>query len=176
LSFGMPLDVDHDASSVREPVPLDARFLLRGSIDLVEVQPSTGAMRVTDYKTGKNRTTPYQVVGGGGALQPVIYGMVVEHLFQRPVGHARLDFATTPGGFTEHVVSLRDEAKRAGIEVLEIIDRAIESGRLPAAPKDYACRYCDFFAVCGPLEEQRFKQKTKDREIVGDLLELRGMK
>lgn len=176
LSFGLKLDDEHDPSSVADAVKLDGRFLLRGAIDLIEEQPETGALRVTDHKTGKNRTTPYLVVGGGGTLQPVIYGMAVEQIFGRPVRESRLYFATTVGGFTEHPVSLRDEAKRAGLEVLEIIDRALAAGRLPVAPREGACTYCDFLAVCGPLEEQRFKQKTKDPETVGDLLELRRLR
>jgi ATP-dependent helicase/nuclease subunit B len=180
FSFGMPLDADHDPASVREPVVLasaDGRqFRLRGAVDLIERNALTGALRVTDHKTGKNRTTPYLVVGGGATLQPVIYGLVVEQVFQRSVSQSRLYFSTTVGGFTEHQVSLRDEAKRAGLEVLEIIDRAIEAGQLPAAPREGACDWCDFRAICGPLEDRRFKHKTKEPDIVGDLLELRSLR
>jgi ATP-dependent helicase/nuclease subunit B len=176
FSFGLPLDDEHDPASVAEAVRLDQRFLLRGAIDLIERNPLTGQLRVTDHKTGKNRTTPYLVVGGGGTLQPVIYGMVVEEVFQRTVSQARLYFATTAGGFTEHEVSLRDEAKRAGLEVLEIIDRAVEAAQLPAAPREGACGLCDFQSVCGPLEERRFRDKAKDPAIVGDLLDLRRMR
>jgi ATP-dependent helicase/nuclease subunit B len=180
FSFGMPLDADHDPASVREPVALEAsdgrRFLLRGAIDVIERNPLTGALRVTDHKTGKNRTTPYLVVGGGATLQPVIYGMVVEQVFQRSVSQSRLYFATTVGGFTQHEVSLREEAKRAGLEVLEIVDRAIDAAQLPVAPRDGACGWCDFRAICGPLEERRYRQKTKEPDIVGDLIELRSLR
>jgi ATP-dependent helicase/nuclease subunit B len=180
FSFGMPRDAEHDPASVREPVRLTApdgrQFQLRGAIDLIERNPLTGAFRVTDHKTGKNRTTPYLVVGGGATLQPVIYGMVVEQVFEQRVSQSRLYFSTTVGGFTEHQVSLRDEAKRAGIEVLEIIDRAIDNAQLPAAPREGACSWCDFQAICGPLEEKRFRQKAKDAEIIGDLIELRSLR
>jgi len=180
FSFGMPLDADHDPASVREPVTLasaDGRqFRLRGAVDLIERNALTGALRVTDHKTGKNRTTPYLVVGGGATLQPVIYGLVVEQVFQQSVSQSRLYFSTTVGGFTEHQVSLRDEAKRAGLEVLEIIDRAIDTAQLPVAPREGACNWCDFRAICGPLEDRRFKHKTKEPDIVGDLLELRSLR
>jgi len=180
FSFGMLLDADHDPASVREPVTLAAadgrQFQLRGAIDLIERNPLTGALRVTDHKTGKNRTTPYLVVGGGATLQPVIYGMVVEQVFRQTVSQSRLYFSTTVGGFTEHQVSLRDEAKRAGIEVLEIVDRAIDAAQLPVAPRDGACAWCDFRAICGPLEERRFRQKAKEPDIVGDLIELRSLR
>ena len=36
LSFGLSIDADHDPHSVAEPVTVDGRFVLRGSIDLVE--------------------------------------------------------------------------------------------------------------------------------------------
>lgn len=176
FSFGLAIDDAHDAASIAEPVLIDNRFKMRGAVDLIERHPVTGALRVTDHKTGKNRTTPYLVVGGGGTLQPVIYGMVVEQVFNKPVSQARLYFATSAGGFSEHEVSLRDEAKRAGVEVLEIIDRAIAAGHLPAAPRDGACGFCDFQAVCGPLEERRFRHKAKDLDMVGDLLDLRRMR
>jgi ATP-dependent helicase/nuclease subunit B len=180
FSFGMPLDGDHDPSSVRAPVTLAAgdgrQFQLRGAIDLIERNPLTGALRVTDHKTGKNRTTPYLVVGGGATLQPVIYGMVVEQVFSKSVSQSRLYFSTTVGGFTEHQVSMRDEARRAGMEVLEIIDRAIGAAQLPVAPRDGACGWCDFRAICGPLEERRFRQKAKEPDIVGDLIELRSLR
>ena len=60
--------------------------------------------------------------------------------------------------------------------MLDIIDRAIAGAHLPAAPRDGACGFCDFRAVCGPLEERRYRNKAKDEEIVGDLLELRRMR
>jgi len=87
-----------------------------------------------------------------------------------------LYFSTTVGGFTEHQVSLREEAKRAGVEVLEIIDRAIDNAQLPVAPREGACNWCDFRAICGPLEDRRFKHKTKEPDIVGDLIELRSLR
>jgi len=175
-SFGLRIDGEHDPASIPNPVRLANRFLLRGAIDLIERNPLTGQLRVTDHKTGKNRTTPYLVVGGGGTLQPVIYGMVVEQLFERTVSESRLYFATSAAGFTSHGVSLRDEAKQAGLEVLDIIDRAVAAANLPAAPRDGACGFCDFKAVCGPLEERRYRHKAKDDDIVGDLLELRRMR
>jgi RecB family exonuclease len=175
-SFGLRIDGEHDPASIPDPVRLADRFLLRGAIDLIERNPLTGQLRVTDHKTGKNRTTPYLVVGGGGTLQPVIYGMVVEQLFERTVSESRLYFATSAAGFTSHGVSLREEAKQAGLEVLEIIDRAVAGAHLPAAPRDGACGFCDFQSVCGPLEERRYRHKSKDDDMVGDLLELRRMR
>jgi ATP-dependent helicase/nuclease subunit B len=174
LSFGLPLDAAHDPASVPDPVRIDGRFLLRGAVDLVERRAVTGQLRVTDHKTGRNRTATSLVVGGGATLQPVLYGLAIEQVFGQPVTQSRLSFATTAGGFTEHVVSLRDEARRDGVEVLEIIDRAIETGCLPPAPRPGACGFCDFQPVCGPVEEPRYARKRHDKAVVGDLNELRS--
>ena len=60
------------------------------------------------------------------------------------------------------------------MEALEIVDRAIELGFLPAAPNERACVWCDFRAVCGPHEEQRVARKSADK--LADLHALRGIK
>ena len=175
LSFGLPIDGAHDEASVPTPVVIDGRFAIRGAIDLVEQHGALGSLRVTDHKTGRNRTTRGLVVGGGGTLQPIVYSLVAEQLLGVPVSSARLWFATTAGGFTEHPVSLRDEHRRAGIEVLEIVDRAVELGALPQAPRKGTCKWCDFRGVCGPLEEDRARRKGPNLGVLEDLEALRGM-
>jgi hypothetical protein len=175
LSFGLPIDGAHDEASVPHPIVVADRYPIRGAIDLVEVHGALGSLRVTDHKTGRNRTTRGLVVGGGGTLQPIVYTLVAEKLLGRPVSYARLSFATTAGGFTEHPVSVRDEHRRAGVEVLEMIDRAVEAGALPQSPRAGACAWCDFRAVCGPLEEQRAGRKNTRLGVLEDLAALRGM-
>jgi CRISPR/Cas system-associated exonuclease Cas4 (RecB family) len=113
------------------------------------------------------------VIGGGGTLQPVIYGLAVEQIFARPVREGRLFYATTAGGFAEHAVALTDANRRAGLEALEIIDRAIELGFLPAAPAERACTWCDFRSICGPDEPRLVARKAA--EPLADLTALRGM-
>jgi hypothetical protein len=162
LSFGLPIDHAHDPASRRQPVAIDGRFPMRGAIDLVEQHGAAGWLRVTDHKTGKNRTTRGLVVGGGSTLQPIIYTLVAEQMLGLPVHASRLSFCTTAGGFSEHPVSVRDEYRRFGVEVLEIIDRAVEHGALPQAPRKGACGWCDFKAVCGPHEERRAAHKRPD--------------
>ena len=65
FSFGLS-DEGRDPRSVPEPVQIDGRFLLRGSVDLIERREDGRSLRVTDHKTGKNRTTWKTVIGGGG--------------------------------------------------------------------------------------------------------------
>ena len=88
---------------------------------------------------------------------------------------ARLSFATTAGGFTEHPVSVRDAYRRAGVEVLEVIDRAVDKPGHAATPRKGACAWCDFRAVCGPLEEQRAVRKNTRLGVLDDFAALRGM-
>ena len=61
-----------------------------------------------------------------------------------PSGTSRLFFCTINGEYTTRPVSLGDRERRQGLEVIEIIDRAIETGCLLPAPREGACRWCDF--------------------------------
>jgi len=169
FSFGLS-DEGRDPRSVSEPVTIDGRFRLRGSVDLVEVRQNA-QVRVTDHKTGKNRSNPRMVIGGGGTLQPVLYGMAMEEVLGKPVVSGRLFYCTAAGAFTEHEIPLNDANRRAGLEALEIVDRAVELGIFPAAPQEGACSSCDFLRVCGPNEERRVRFKARD--LLGDLTHLR---
>lgn len=173
FSFGLS-DEGRDPRSTPDPVMVDGRFRLRGAIDLIERTADGSLLRVTDHKTGKNRTTDKTVIGGGGILQPVLYSLAVEQALSLPVVSGRLFYCTAAGGFTEREIPINDATRRAGVEALEIVDRAIELGFLPAAPNERACVWCDFRAVCGPHEEQRVARKSADK--LADLHALRGIK
>jgi ATP-dependent helicase/DNAse subunit B len=171
-AFGLPDQPGRDPNSLKDPVTVNGRFILRGSVDLVERKPGTNILRVTDHKTGKNRSTKGAFIGGGTQLQPIIYSLAIEQATGYVVQSGRFSYCTTTGGFTDHSVAINEKTRRMGIEVLEIIDRAVELGMLPPAPADRACGMCDFLTVCGPDQERRGHRKSK-REIA-DLLELRG--
>jgi CRISPR/Cas system-associated exonuclease Cas4 (RecB family) len=160
-----------DPRSQPDPVKVGGRFLLRGSVDLVERKRGTRERRITDHKTGRDRSKAGMVVGGGRVLQPVLYGMAVEEALGDSVIAGRLSYCTAAGGFSTHDVDLTLEHRRDAIEVLEIIDRAIETGFLPAAPAERACNWCDFHVVCGPWEDRRTAIKEPIR--LGDLRALR---
>ncbi|MCA1586457.1 MAG: exodeoxyribonuclease V subunit gamma [Acidobacteria bacterium] len=172
LAFGLEDTTDHDPGSVTTPARVSGRFLLRGSIDLVERHRQTRFLRVTDHKTGRNRTTRGQtMVDGGRVLQPIIYGLALEALLpDETVFSGRLSFCTSVGGFTQHEIPLLADARRVGTEVLEIIDRSIEHGLLAARPARQACAYCDFQGVCGRDEERRTRRKDPARFADLDVL------
>jgi CRISPR/Cas system-associated exonuclease Cas4 (RecB family) len=171
FAFGLPDAPGHDPNSVREPVKIDGRFILRGSVDLVERKSGANILRVIDHKTGKNRSERGSVIGHGRQLQPVIYSLAVEAATGATVESARFSYCTTAGGFTEHTVAINEQNRRAGIEALEIIDRAVELGMLPPAPAEKACAICDFLTVCGPHQERRARRKSAEQ--IADLMELR---
>ena len=60
-----------------------------------------------------------------------------------------------------------------GIEVLEIVDRAVELGMLPPAPTERACGMCDFLSRVRPRSGTAAAIANRQNEIA-DLLELRG--
>ena len=173
LSFGLPIDEDHDPHSVPDPVTVDGRFVLRGSIDLVERHATSRLLRVTDHKTGKNRTEVTTTINGGRALQPVLYSLVVEEMTRESVAAGRLYYCTHAGGFTSHAVQLDPVARKTGLHALEVIDRGIELAFLAASPDEGACEYCDFRPVCGPMEQKRAAKKN--RGALADLQALRDL-
>jgi ATP-dependent helicase/nuclease subunit B len=177
FGFGFRPDGERDPASIPEPVILQNGYKLHGIVDLIEQHTEVGAqgfapLRVTDHKTGTNRTKENLIVGGGEVLQPVLYGMAVEAALRKPVSEARLYFCTPEGEFTERALPMQESNRKRGLEVLATIDRAIERAFLPPAPRERACVWCDFRDVCGPYEERRSAQK--DPVPLRDLLMLRA--
>ena len=103
----------------------------------------------------------------------MLYSLAAQEALQSAVSSGRLFYCTAAGGFTDHEIPINDANRRAGLEALEIVDRAIELGFLPAAPARGACAWCDFRTVCGPHEERRVAGKPSDK--LGDLDALRKM-
>ncbi len=164
LSFGLPERHVRDPESRADPVTLDCGIKLRGSIDLVE-RSAAGALRATDYKTGRVRATEGRaVVFGGESLQPVLYALALEKLFpEAHVEQGRLYYCTSAGGFSEVEIPLGDEARAAATQVAETIGGALAEGFLPAAPAPGACARCEYRPVCGPYEETRLGKKSPER-------------
>jgi ATP-dependent helicase/nuclease subunit B len=164
---------ERDARSVRDPVTLQGGFKLKGAIDLIEEHRKTKVLRVTDHKTGRKPERIEKVtIGGGAVLQPVLYAMAVEAALDQPVYCGRLFYCTSAGSFHEHPIPLDERTRGAGLEVLQVIDRAVEHGFLAAAPTEDACGRCDFRPVCGPGVFRRVARKPADP--LADLAALRS--
>jgi RecB family exonuclease len=173
VSFGISDGLQRDAASVADVAVIAGGFKLRGIVDLIERRPSDGNLRVTDYKSGKDRTVSGLQVGGGEVLQPTLYSLAVESFMKKPVTEGRLYYCTSAGGFAERIVPLAVQSREAAEEVLKIIDAAVERAFFPPAPREKACEWCDFQVVCGPYEEIRVK--TKDQKSLSELMRLRGL-
>lgn len=162
LSFGLRLEPDHDPASRREPVRVADDKLLRGSIDVVESDDLMGLLRVTDHKTGKPLGRHNVRVGGGETLQPLLYALAAEEMLGRRVDSGRLFYCTRRGGYEVVEVAVDEAGRKAVSQVLQAVDGAVAEGFLPAAPREGACRFCDYTLVCGPLEELRIRHKSPE--------------
>ncbi len=177
LSFG--LESQHgqrpaDPDSLPGAVDLDCGIQLRGSIDLVERQPS-GETRVTDHKTGRPPGKSYRTIDGGKSLQPMFYALAAEKIFdgRAKVVEGRLYFCTSRGGFVDQVVALDDETRGVAAQVADTISDAVGQPFLPAAPEKGTCQICNYRVVCGPYEELRVGRKPEGN--LEPLLSLRSV-
>lgn len=175
-SFGLEANPrqHHDPASSAAPAVLASGAQVRGSIDLVERHRTRGVLRVTDHKTGKPPEQAPVFIGGGAALQPALYGLAAETLLARSAEAGRLFYCTQRGSFTEIDIALGKPARLRFDRALEIVDNAIESGFLPAAPHKDACDTCDYRPVCGPYEQLRVKS-FKDPDDLEPVNEIRCM-
>jgi ATP-dependent helicase/nuclease subunit B len=144
---------------------------LQGSIDMVERHRSA-VLRVVDHKTGKIPDPVPELLGGGEALQPVLYALATEQMLGESVAFGRLHYATIAQNYTTVDVPLNEWTRRRAEQALRIIDDAMRNGFLPAAPRKDACKRCEYLPVCGPYEEERAKEKSQAE--LKDLKELRG--
>jgi CRISPR/Cas system-associated exonuclease Cas4 (RecB family) len=149
--------------SCEDPIVIEGGLKLRGSIDLVERDPTRGRLRITDHKTGKARAPLQVVVGGGRVLQPLLYSLAAEKLLTEPVDSGRLYYCTLAGGFEEREVELNDAAREKVTAVIKIIGDALETGFFPAAPDERECQWCDYRMLCGPYEQRRSSMKPPAR-------------
>jgi ATP-dependent helicase/nuclease subunit B len=174
FGFGFGAREGRDPASLPDPVKLAGGTMVHGFVDLIERSDSVKALRVTDHKTGKDRTKKELVVGQGEYLQPVLYGLAVEVALKRTVMEGRFYYCTTDGGFNERCIPLVPIARQSAGLVLRTIDDGIAAPFLVAAPREDACVYCDFQEVCGPYEEIRFARKKEIPQLV-QLKAVRGL-
>ena len=141
----------------------------RGRIDRLDSSPS-GAFRVTDYKTGRNKATKATGLDGGRALQLPVYLLAAAHLlgFDAADGRAGYYFVTRAEGFQRVELSDAELAgRRDDLDtVLGRIADGIAAGDFHAEPGD-PCRYCDFDAACPVTRKSLRERKAGDPRIVG---------
>ncbi len=171
-AFGLNLrDDGRDPASREAPVKVLGRYLIRGSIDLIEKHSKTGALRMTDHKSGRAPKSRPGAVGGGEHLQPMLYALVGAQAFETTVDSGRLYYCTQRGGYDDITIPLNEDTQEKADRVLRTVDVAVATGFFPAAPREGACGRCDFRIVCGPNEETRVRKKRQDR--LTELIQLR---
>jgi CRISPR/Cas system-associated exonuclease Cas4 (RecB family) len=174
LAFGLPPDpLQHDEASYREPVELPG-VRVHGSIDLVERHRRRGTLRITDHKTGRTPDSEPTSVDGGRVLQPVLYALAAERMLNTTAEMGRLWYCTQRGAYNEQPIEINAHARDRFSRAMAVIDEAVATGFLPAAPAKDACKLCDYRAVCGPNEEVRVKL-WKERDALSRLNELRSL-
>jgi RecB family exonuclease len=159
LSFGIGQKDGHDPASVREAVTI-GDYKLRGSIDMVE-RHTSGALRVTDHKTGAIPDPKPVWVGRGETLQPLLYAMAAEAVLGEKVISGRLHYATLRRNYQVIEIPASDAARARARQVLSTIDGSLRSGFIPAAPREKACANCEYQVVCGPYEQERTAMKSQ---------------
>jgi RecB family exonuclease len=174
FGFGFKASEGRDAASFPDPVKLGSGELVHGVVDLIERSDDGRVLRVTDHKTGKDRTKEGLVVGQGEYLQPVIYGLAVEVAMKKTVKEGRFFYCTADGGFNERVIPLDPNARASAETILRTIDDGISTPFLVPAPREDACAYCDFQEVCGPYEEIRLARKQENTQLA-HLRSMRGL-
>ncbi len=165
LAFGPTRRGARDPASVDDAVRIDAGLALRGSIDLVEEGPG-GALRATDYKTGRATARFDVVIGNGAQLQPVLYALVLEKLAAGRVSGGRLYYCTSRGEFRIAEVPLDQTARDAAKLVADTLVHHLDEAAFPAAPIKDGCTYCDYKLICGPAEELRVRPKLERHPLI----------
>lgn len=144
---------------------------LKGTIDAIE-QGEDRTVRITDYKTGRAPRESVEYIGAGESLQPVLYALAAESMGHEVV-EARLAYATLRSNYRIDRIPLDSRARMNAQVVLGTMDRWIDKGFLPAAPRAEGCIRCEYVPVCGPYEELRARQKSQPE--LRDLIRIREM-
>lgn len=175
FAFGLPNREGRDPASVPAEIDLPEGVRLRGSIDLVERDARTGALRITDHKTGKPPDRNVGMTGGGRVLQPLLYALAAQNALRATVESGRLFYATQRGGYAQIGIPVNDRSRRFLARLLFHVEEAVAGGFLPPLPEKDACQFCDYRPVCGPYEERRtgLHKERRDERLDG-LNEIRG--
>lgn len=174
LAFGLDASGEaRDAASVDEAVRLDCGLLVRGSVDLVE-RLASGALRATDYKTGKVAAEAGDIVQGGELLQPVLYALVLEKVLRHEkVWGGRLWYGTFRGEYKYVDVPLDRAARDAANTLGVALAQAMQRGAFPKAPVEGACTYCEYRSFCD--EAVRPRAALKPHATLPELAALRRL-
>jgi ATP-dependent helicase/nuclease subunit B len=170
LGFGLAPAPYRDAASTATPLTTARGYQLVGSVDLVE-RRQDNHLRVVDYKTSRFERREYyddkgvRRLKGGTQLQPLLYSLAINRVFNTAVVQGTLSFATIKGRYETVSIPYAATTEAELDTILRYIDEAITGGFLPAAPLPDACEKCDYRSVCGPYEQQRTSRKKESEDL-----------
>jgi putative RecB family exonuclease len=134
-----------EARELLVEAPLENGLLLRGYIDRLEVAPSTGQVRITDYKTGKSPAPQYQ---GEVLFQLRFYALAIWRT--RGVIPAVVQLLYLGNRDIVHNEPTQGDLERTELKVLNIWDGITDMARRADFPpvKGPLCGWCSFQAQC----------------------------
>jgi RecB family exonuclease len=149
-------------------------LLFRGKIDRID-RSDAGAVRVTDYKTGRAELTDKKLeddpVVAGTALQLALYGRAVRERMAVESVTARYWYASTKGEFKTANRAIDDEVGKRLVAVLEGVVSGITNGCFPQIPQAETyrpgrsswenCVYCAFDRIC-PSGRDAVQDRKRD--------------
>lgn len=181
LAFGVG-----DEIPVTVDLPSGRRLRFKGKADRVDLDPESGQLVVTDYKTGSSRDfdkLPETIVARGTKLQLPTYGLAATARHGGPgqAVRSRYWFTSERGRFAEVGYVLDTERLDLFRRVLDIIVAGIDGGRFPARPGPVEnwpdtgifanCRWCDFHPIC-PTDRGRAWERVRRHPVLADYVEL----
>jgi len=170
LAFG----TDEEGAGPAVTVALEdgRRVHFKGKADRVDRAPS-GALVVSDYKTGAQRTLAdlrTDPLGGGRLLQLPVYALAARTRFgsDLPV-RARYWLVSEQRSAPCYSLTLTDDVQAYFRALLGLMAEAVDAGVFPGAPLDRpgdrqfdGCRFCDFDVVCPVNRDRQWARKRGD--------------
>lgn len=181
LAFGVD-----DEVPVTVDLPSGRRLAFKGKADRVDLDPTSGELVVTDYKTGSSRDfkdLEATVVARGTKLQLPTYGLAAAARHGEPGQpvRSRYWFTSEKGRFEKIGYVLDDERLDRFRHALDVIVAGIDGGLFPARPGELAnypdtgtftnCRWCDYHPVC-PTDRGRAWERVSRHPLLAPYVAL----
>jgi hypothetical protein len=160
FSFGLN-DDGRDPRSVPDPIELESRFVLRGSVDLIERHARS---RNASRDRPQDRPQPIEArrVIGGGFRPPACALQPGRRTGPREKRRERAALLLHDARRLRSALdSDRCERTRSGIRRVDHRGSRRRARSSAGDPQKDACRWCDFQVVCGPDEERRVQRSPK---------------
>jgi ATP-dependent helicase/nuclease subunit B len=179
VSFGRPLEDEHESLAQAEPIEIDLgkglTFRIAGRIDRID-KVGASSFEVLDYKTGGYWPKSWEgVFAGGRRLQHALYGLaavqLLRHQYKKATISAGVYYFPSRKGRRERV-RIPAPSQAAIAAVLADLRATIRAGAFAHAVSDDDCTFCDYAAACDQSIEARSaeaKLETSELRVYGRL-------